>query len=109
MEKIIKEQPAELNFKCCFFGAIRGQKSSGEPIGLVSYVYSHNSHFSHKDFECSLCGSLPKDEAVQFDDPEVWKLSKQEQIFEKREEIIAQYKIENREIEYFEIGKEEPC
>ncbi len=112
MEKITKEQPADLNFKCCFFGAIRGKKESGELVGLVSEVYTHRNDFSHKDFECSFYGSLPKDgslDNVSLDDPEVWKLGKQDETFERREEIIAQYQNENRAIEYFEVGEGGPC
>lgn len=113
MEKISQEQPTDLNFKCCFFGAIRGKRKNGELIGLISHAYTHRNDFSHKDFECSFYGSMPynidQPRDVDFDDPEVWKLSTPNDIFGRREDIIDQYKKENRVIEFVDIEVNAPC
>lgn len=107
MEKINLKEPVNIDFKCCFFGAIRGEKKDGKLVGLISHAYLHRNSFSHKDFECSFYESLPASDvdtsAVSFNDPEVWKLSQPEEVFKKREEIIGQYKKENRHIEYVDV------
>ncbi|MEL7001557.1 MAG: hypothetical protein AAFN93_02350 [Bacteroidota bacterium] len=113
MEKITQGQSADLQFKCCFFGAIRGENGDGKEVGLISHVYSHRNDFSHKDFECSFYGSISKDDSksksVSFNDPEVWKMSTTDEIFKRREEIIEQYQIEGRDIVYCEIEEIHPC
>ena len=107
MEKIAPDQTVDLDFKCCFFGAIRGKNKNGEPIGIVSHVYAHRNNFSHKDFECSFYASVLKESGgtkdISFDDPEVWKLGQTTETFNRREDIIKQYENESRSIEYCSV------
>ncbi|MEO1049524.1 MAG: hypothetical protein AAFX87_02820 [Bacteroidota bacterium] len=113
MEKISADKTVDTKFKCCYFGAMRGTGKDGKPVAIVSDVYVDDHNFSHKNFECSFYDSIVNDRAsfsdINFDDPEIWKLSEPGQSFEKREKIIDQLVAEKREILHCEVKENLNC